>query len=65
MNINKIDLREMQKIELSILKYIHEVCEENNLDYYLCYGTLLGAIRHNGFIPWDDDIDIFLFRKTI
>ncbi len=58
-----ITLKDMKKIELEILKYIKDVCSENNLNYYLCGGTLLGAIRHNGFIPWDDDIDIFLPRE--
>lgn len=57
------DLSELQNIELSIMKKVHEFCEENQICYFLAYGTLIGAIRHNGFIPWDDDIDIWMFRE--
>ena len=56
-------LEEVKKIELNILKQVHDFCEEKSLKYVLAYGTLIGAIRHNGFIPWDDDIDIWMPRK--
>lgn len=59
----EISLEEMQEIELGILKYIKSVCEQNGLRYYLAYGTLIGAIRHQGFIPWDDDVDIMMPRE--
>ena len=51
-------LKTLQKIELSILKDIEAFCIKNNIRYYLYCGTLLGCIRHGGFIPWDDDIDL-------
>lgn len=50
-------------IELDILIEFDRVCKENGLKYYLAAGTLLGAIRHNGFIPWDDDLDVAMPRK--
>lgn len=57
-----IYLEELKDIQLNILRKVHSFCERNNLSYYLGYGTLLGAIRHNGYIPWDDDIDIVMPR---
>ena len=59
----ELDLKEIQRESLKILKELHSICEKNNLTYFLAYGTLIGAIRHNGFIPWDDDIDIFMPRQ--
>lgn len=49
-------------VELQILEKLDEVCKKYNLTYYAYYGTLLGAVRHQGFIPWDDDIDVIMFR---
>lgn len=57
------ELRKVQEVELEILEVVHKVCVENNLKYSLAYGTLIGAIRHQGFIPWDDDIDICMPRE--
>lgn len=54
---------EIKKIELDLLLKFDEICKENNLTYWLCGGTLLGAIRHKGFIPWDDDIDVLMPRN--
>ena len=57
------DVREIQLMQLDILKYIDHICKKNGLNYYLYMGTLLGAIRHKGFIPWDDDLDICMPRS--
>lgn len=56
-------LKHLQQVEMKILKYFIEVCEENNLTYFMYAGSLLGVIRHQGFIPWDDDIDVIMFRE--
>ena len=61
--MKKINSQEMKKIELDILIYVADFCDKHNLCYYLSYGTLIGAIRHKGFIPWDDDIDIVMPRE--
>ena len=56
------NLRELQKVSIFIYKELREFCDENNLQVYLHGGTLIGAIRHQGFIPWDDDIDVCMSR---
>lgn len=55
-------MEDIQKVALNILKQIASVCEREGFRYTLAYGTLIGAIRHKGFIPWDDDIDIQMPR---
>ena len=55
-----IELETMKKVELEMMKQIHAFCVSNNIRYSLGNGTLLGAIRHKGFIPWDDDIDLLM-----
>lgn len=56
-------MKKVWAVELDLLNEFIRVCEKHNLNYYLGYGSLLGAIRHHGFIPWDDDIDVLMFRK--
>lgn len=58
----KLELRELQMLQLDVMKEIHKQCVANGIEYYLIAGSLLGAIRHGGFIPWDDDIDIAMMR---
>ena len=58
-----LTVRQLQKIELSILDDIDRVCRKHRIPYYLGEGTLLGAIRHKGFIPWDDDMDLLMLRE--
>lgn len=62
MEAKDVRLEDIWSAEQSILDVIDKVCRDNNLRYSLAYGTLLGAVRHGGFIPWDDDIDIMMPR---
>jgi len=61
--MKELSLPEIKQIELDILKVFHSFCVENNIRYYLAFGTLLGAIRYKKFIPWDDDIDVLVPRE--
>lgn len=59
---NRISIRDVKKAEIEILRTFVAFCEENNLRYYLAGGTLIGAVRHQGFVPWDDDLDVTMPR---
>ena len=61
--MRELSFREVQLTELEILLFFDKLCKQHNLKYYLTGGTLLGAIRHKGFIPWDDDIDVCMPRE--
>ena len=57
-------LRRLQLTQLEILKVIDKICREHDIPYSLYAGTLLGAVRHQGFIPWDDDLDVCMSRAN-
>ena len=57
------DLNELKAIQIEIMQKVHDYCEEKGIVYFLSHGSLIGAVRHKGFIPWDDDIDIFMPRE--
>ena len=59
-DINSSDIIELQNCILNVMVWFHNFCEEHELSYYLMGGSALGAVRHKGFIPWDDDIDVFM-----
>lgn len=59
----EVPIRDIQNKMLEILVYFRDFCESNNLKFTLCGGTCLGAVRHQGFIPWDDDVDVFMLRE--
>lgn len=61
--MKEIDITELKRIQVDILKHVDEFCREKGIKYSLYAGTLLGAVRHRGFIPWDDDIDIMMKRS--
>ncbi len=62
-NPDDSNLRKHQLRMLDMLRYIDAICRKHNIEYWLSSGTLLGAVRHGGFIPWDDDVDIEMMRE--
>lgn len=61
-HLKEMTLQDIQHVSLDILKHLHAFCNEHGIKYSLGYGTLIGAVRHKGFIPWDDDIDVVMLR---
>ena len=61
--MKELSLQELKDIEFDMLKMFDAFCKENNIKYFLAYGTLLGAIRYKKFIPWDDDVDLLIPRE--
>ena len=59
---NSLSMREIQNVSLEILKIVADVCDSQGLKYSLAWGTLIGAVRHHDYIPWDDDVDILMSR---
>lgn len=62
-NMTRNPLKEAQKVLFNMMVHIDEICKNNDIPYWLADGSLLGSVRHQGFIPWDDDIDIGMLRK--
>ena len=61
--MREMTLDEIKRCSFEALVYFDKVCRDNNLQYFLCAGTMLGSVRHQGFIPWDDDIDVMMPRE--
>ena len=61
--MKQLTIEDAKQIELEILDYIDTLCKKHNINYIINYGTLIGAVRHQGFIPWDDDIDLSMPRE--
>ena len=60
--MNKLTLEEVKQIQIELLDEVHRFCTQNKLRYFLSSGTLIGAVRHKGYIPWDDDLDLYMPR---
>ena len=63
LQLTRDQLREIQMVELELMIEVDRICRENDIKYSISYGTLLGAVRHKGFIPWDDDADLVMLRE--
>ncbi|WP_326426680.1 LicD family protein [Adlercreutzia wanghongyangiae] len=61
--MRELSRREAQEVEIKLLEEFADICDQRGLRYYLAYGTLIGAARHEGFVPWDDDVDVMMPRE--
>lgn len=61
--MQRLTIDEMKQVELDLMDEFDRICREQSITYFLGYGSLLGAVRHGGFIPWDDDMDVVMFRS--
>ncbi len=59
------EILKLKQVEIEIFDELDRVCRKNNIEYYMVGGTLLGSVRHSGFIPWDDDIDVVMYRSDL
>ena len=57
-------MKDVQKKLYDLLKKFDKICKDNDVEYYLAGGSALGAVRHKGFLPWDDDVDLFITRNN-
>ena len=63
LEINNEMLRQIQMVQLEMLEEVDRICKKCNIHYNIIAGTLLGAVRHGGYIPWDDDADVAMLRE--
>lgn len=64
-NYEGTDLRKAQVRMTEMLSFLNDICQKHNITYFIAFGTLLGAVRHGGFIPWDDDLDVYIDSKSL